>query len=357
MLFRSTASCDVPLHLAAYYGHKELVELLLSKGADVNATDIEGFTPLAYASVNNQKETVEFLISRGAKEDLYCAVMKGDKTLCEKFINETSFLNKGPMGFTPLHIAVAGNNKELAEFLIARGSDVDSKTREGETPLFYAVSNGNIPVAELLVLKGADVNAKTVEGYTPLHWAAYFCQKDMIELLTGAGADVNAKNTDAMSVINMVDSAGYKDFSDFLKSGMDMKKKDGFTPLFVAVCSYDSPREPAPSVKPLDIVEHFISKGADVNISFYGISPLHLAVFTGNRQLCELLLSNGASVNARDNNGSTPLHIAALRGNKDIALFLISSGADVNIKDNEGNTPEDRAVFSELKSFLDDGHE
>ena len=155
----------------------------------------------------------------------------------------------------------------------------------------------------------------------------------------------------------MIASAGYKDFSDFLKSGIDMEKNDGFTPLFVSVCSYDSPRDPDFSAKPLDIVEYLISKGADVNIGFYGISPLHLAVFTGNRQLCELLVSQGASVNAGDNNGSTPLHIAALRGNKDIALFLISSGADVNIKDNEGNTPEDRAVFSELKSFLDDGHE
>lgn len=77
---------------------------------------------------------------------------------------------------------------------------------------------------------------------------------------------------------------------------------------------------------PEEIVKLLLSKGADVNKGFYGITPLHLAAFEGNTGFAEYLISQGADVNARDNNGSTPLHIAASNNDMNMAEFLLSKG-------------------------------
>ena len=93
--------------------------------------------------------------------------------------------------WTPLHAAA---NKETAELLITKGSDINAKDNLDGTPLFWAALEGNEEVAELLIGQGADVNAAGPKGWTALHWAVAMAQKKSVELLIGEGADVNAKD-------------------------------------------------------------------------------------------------------------------------------------------------------------------
>ena len=75
------------------------------------------------------------------------------------------------------------------------------------------------------------------------------------------------------------------------------------------------------------------------------MTPLHFAVwFNENIDIAKLLISEGASIDTKDNNGDTPLHVAVMfNENTEIITFLTSLGANVNAKNNDGVTPLDIA--------------
>jgi len=98
---------------------------------------------------------------------------------------------KDDWGKTPLYVAALGGHKEIAELLIAKGADVNAKVDGGVTTLQLAASRGHKELAELLIAEGADINAKDEDGHTPLHQAALDGQKEVAELLIAKGADVN----------------------------------------------------------------------------------------------------------------------------------------------------------------------
>ena len=87
-----------------------------------------------------------------------------------------------------------------------------------------------------------------------------------------------------------------------------------------------------------DVKQH-LAAGTDVNLVSDGFTPLHIAGWTGTKEIVELLIKNGADVNATHNGGGTPLHWAARKGQKEIVELLISNGANVNAQDEDGGTP------------------
>ena len=102
----------IPLHSAARHGHKEIVELLIEKGTDVNVRDSSGKSTLHDAVLEGHKEIVKLLITKGAD------------------LNAES----GYYG-TSLHVAASIGHKEIVELLIANGADVNVKDGFGRTPL------------------------------------------------------------------------------------------------------------------------------------------------------------------------------------------------------------------------------
>ena len=109
-------------------------------------------------------------------------------------------------GETPLHQAASKGRKKIIELLITKGADVSAKSDRGWTPLHQAADNGHKEVVELLIDKGADVNAMSDIGRTPLYWAADSGYKEIIELLIAKGADVNAKTNDEKTLLDMANN-------------------------------------------------------------------------------------------------------------------------------------------------------
>ncbi|MDQ6959498.1 MAG: ankyrin repeat domain-containing protein, partial [Mariprofundaceae bacterium] len=160
---------DTPLHDAVGEGKTEVAELLIRKGADVNAKNAGQETPLHDAAVQGNTEVVALLIRKGADVNA-----------------------RNDVQATPLHEAAMYGKTKVAELLILNGADVNARNKYQETPLHRAV--GNTKVAELLISKGADINARDEDQGTPRHDAASRGQTKVAELLIRKGADVNAKN-------------------------------------------------------------------------------------------------------------------------------------------------------------------
>lgn len=96
----------------------------------------------------------------------------------------------------------------------------------------------------------------------------------------------------------------------------------------------------------LEEVKRLIAQGTSVDASLNGRTALQAAASDGQVGVVELLLADGADVNARDTSGATPLHEAAAEGHTAIAEMLIANGADVSAKDEDGNTPLHKAASS-----------
>ena len=187
---------DISIHKAARVGHIEAVKQHLAAGADVNAKDDDGYTPLDYAVPAGKEETADLLRKHGgisgAEDSIHVAAIMGNIEAVRQHLAAGADVNaKNQNGSTPLHLAPASGHKEIAELLIARGADVNAKNKYGVTPLHFAAGYGRKETVELLIAKGADVSAKVVsgpkQGLTPLDAANETSQTETADLLRKHG--------------------------------------------------------------------------------------------------------------------------------------------------------------------------
>jgi len=189
-----------PLHQTIRLNRLKIAELLIAKGADVNAQNQWDWTPIFFSK---STAAVELLISKGANpshkaEDgltpLHMEALSGRVKSADVLIKNGADVNaRDNRGKTPLFSAI---KKEIAEFLISKGAIVNTKDNYGMTPLHAAIMQENEPyeVSEILVAKGADINSKTTRAYdkfpeesTPLDFAEKERKPDIIELLESKG--------------------------------------------------------------------------------------------------------------------------------------------------------------------------
>ncbi len=173
------------IEIAIEKGHAEMVELLITKGAEILPTKLGGISLLHAAARHGNQKVIDLLIDRGLKLE-----------------------TRDDEGATLLHSAASGGQPEIVRFLLSKGADAQAVDFSRETPLHAVTDWGlsereqtdpklierTVGSARQLIQAGGDVNAKDKNGWTPLHGAAFYGYVEIAELLIGAGADVNARN-------------------------------------------------------------------------------------------------------------------------------------------------------------------
>jgi ankyrin repeat protein len=161
-----------PLLYAANWGHKDIAELLLQNGADINLRGEAGETMLMSAAYSTSNpETALFFLGKGVD------------------LNE-----RDNAGQTALTIACAQNMPETAALLLDRGIDVEGRDDRGRTALMFAATSGQKEIMTRLLMRGVDVEAKDELGWTALMYAAAYSSQEAIKLLLEHGAKVTVKN-------------------------------------------------------------------------------------------------------------------------------------------------------------------
>ena len=131
--------------------------------------------------------------------DLGAAALRGDLAEVERLLKAGADVNaKDKDGVTPLHWAATNPTPAVLEVLLKAGADVNAEDNDGRTPLHAAAANNPSPaVIEVLLKAGAKVNANSNRVSTPLHWAAANNPSPaVLEVLRKAGADPRAIDKD-----------------------------------------------------------------------------------------------------------------------------------------------------------------
>ncbi len=377
------------MNMAIFQGKLDAFDELLAAGADINAANSDGVTPVFSAVMLGKVELAERLLALGANPN---AAKKG--------------------GEAPLHRASMMGYAALARALIGVGANVDAAGEWGRTPLlgiahefgrFMAkVPGGQVACARLLIEAGADLNLRDAEGRTALRVAAESGHVELVVILRDAGADVAGL---CEAELRHASSKGYLDrVQALIRAGADVNAREipnGRTALMSAATAGHTAVVQALIEVGADVlarahgdycalycavwhshpecVRALVAAGADVNAA-PGAPPVSLlssAISKRNVDIVRQLLEAGASVTRKDQFGGTalglaasheepeavrlllaagadpnespppfhrtPLHIAAEHGQFEAILLLLVAGADPNLRDKDGHTPADLA--------------
>ena len=150
LIFSGCGTMNQSLHIPAKEGDLQKVKAEIEAGKKVDSKDAAGQTALMYAAGSGRMEVVEYLLSRGAD------------------VNAVS----GTFGAgTALSYAASANRLEVMEYLIAKGANVNLVSRRGESPLFFAARQGHDEAVKFLLENGANAKIKNKNDQTALNVA------------------------------------------------------------------------------------------------------------------------------------------------------------------------------------------
>ncbi len=311
--------------------HLSLAQVLLEQGADVNAKDKNNATPFLLAARTGNGNIAQLLLQHGADDKV--EDNEGKTPLHMIFLKARSYFK-------------ASRVISFAQLLLERGADVNAKDKNDATPLLLAIRWRNYKTAWILLEHRADVNVMTNVGETPLHLLSggRYSDVPLARLLLERGADVSAQDKDGNTPLHVAADGGNISMARVLLDHAEIENERG-----------------QPSMHPVLEGEYYFQEHTSRSVTHFLLdrdvpayvnarnmvhqSPLHLASYTGRREVARVLLEHGAKANAENIWGQTPLHIALgagcdTRGDYvGVAKLLLKYGANVRARNEDHETP------------------
>uniref|UniRef100_A0A3P9DUZ6 Poly [ADP-ribose] polymerase n=1 Tax=Maylandia zebra TaxID=106582 RepID=A0A3P9DUZ6_9CICH len=319
-----TKDLQTPLHVASEKAHNDVIEVLVKHEAKVNAVDHLGQTALHRAARCGHLQTCRLLLTAGCDPLLtslqgLSPSQLGNESV-QEILQEGFLIGNSEVDRQLLEASKSGDVDVVKRLCTAQNVNCRDVEGRQSTPLHFAAGYNRLAVVQFLLQHGADVHAKDKGGLVPLHNACSYSHYEVAELLVLHGAVVNVADLWKFTPLHEAAAKGKYDICKLLlQHGADptRKNRDGNTPL--------------------DLV-----KDADTDIQdlLRGDAALLDAAKKGCLARVKKLCTQD-NVNCRDQHGrhSTPLHLAAGYNNLEVAEYLLQHGAEVNSQDKGGLIP------------------
>ncbi|XP_012287563.1 tankyrase isoform X2 [Orussus abietinus] len=372
-----------PLHNACSFGHSDVVRLLLEAGANPNTRDNWNYTPLHEAAIKGKIDVCIALLQHGAdanirntegktaleladavtkpvltgeyrKDELLEAARSGNEERLMQLLNPLNVNCHASDGrrSTPLHLAAGYNRLRVVQILLQNGADVHAKDKGGLVPLHNACSYGHFEVTEALLKHGAAVNASDLWAFTPLHEAASKSRAEVCSLLLSEGADPTQLNCHNEFKGHCLLDACRQADPAKLKKYLSQEVVNFKHPYTGDTPLHCAVASPYPKRK--QIVETLVRKSTALNEKNKDfLTPLHVATDHSHYDAMDVLLRHNAKVNALDGLGQTALHRCAREDNVQACKILLSYNVDPSIVSLQGYTATQVATENVLKILLD----
>ncbi|CAG0883067.1 unnamed protein product [Cyprideis torosa] len=351
----------IPLHNACSFGHAEVVRILLQNGADPNTRDNWNFTPLHEAAIKGKVDVCILLLQNMADPNIRNSDGKTALDVADIAGGARSVLMGEFRKEEILDAARSGSVEKLLSLLTPLSVNCHASDGRRSTPLHLAAGYNRTQIVKLLLQHGADVHAKDKGGLVPLHNACSYGHYEVTETLIKHGANVNAMDLWQFTPLHEAASKARTEVCSLLlrhgadptilnchgKSAIDLcptpELEEKLSAEFKGYCLLDAARQ-----ADLSKAKKFLSPSS---VRFLhpetGDTALHCAVtssFPKRRQMAELLLRKGANPQAKNESLLTPLHLAMDCGYLDVMELLLKQGAKVNTLDPQGQTLLHRAA-------------
>jgi uncharacterized protein len=196
--------------------------LLDQDAALLSAKNAQSQSPVLFSIYNGQKEIRDLLLSRGAQLELHEAAAAGDLLRVKEIVQKDASLAKAYSsdGFPVLALAAVFGNFDVTKYLHEKGGDINAVATNGTgyNALTGAVASGHSEIVKWLLDHGAEPNYRYAAGYTPLLTAAANGHLEILKALLDHGADLHAKTNDGKNALAYAQERKHTVVAEYLRS-------------------------------------------------------------------------------------------------------------------------------------------
>lgn len=344
------------LHEAIRNNRLDIINILLDNKVDINAMDALLVTPLILAAYLGKLKIVEVLLNHEANicfqlddrmSALRVATENGHQAIVRTLLRQCVDMSSRTKQWMLPFRRAEHLNMPVDNHLLQSNAGIDLlQTKERITPLHIAVEQGSMRVISSLLDRGADINARTNKGVAPLHKAVEKECMSVMNFLLDQGAEINIRTNKLMTPLHIaVERESLGMMIRLIQCGatIDAKMNKGIAPLHMAVKNGSVP-----------MVDALLMCLANTNVVTDEMqTPLHIAIKKNDLKLSHILAKNAADINAKAQGGMTPLHLAVMHTDVSVVDFLIKYGANIEaIRELKNSTNDTVAHYTPLKDAI-----